>query len=83
MYLGESHRTWKDRQEDHEKAISSMNSNYATIRHSMENHPGEEPMYTFHYRASYMTSCERQIREAILIEEIECNQILNGKGEWG
>ena len=31
----------------------------------------------------YQTALERQIRESILIETFVCDNVLNGKGEWG
>ena len=46
-------------------------------------HHGEDAMFTFHYISSYMTSLERQIRESLEIDSYKCDNILNGKGEWG
>ena len=42
-----------------------------------------KPAFTFHFKASYASSLERQIREALAIENEACDNILNGKGEWG
>ena len=83
MYIGETHRTWGDRAREHLRAIETHNSTYATVRHHDETHLGSEPMFTFHQMGQYNTSLERQIRESWLIENYECTNILNGKGEWG
>ena len=82
MYWGESHRAWIDRLGEHTKALETLNPAYATVRHSMEQHSGVLPAYTFHYHSSYLTSVERQIRESLKIEGDKCDNILNGKGEW-
>ena len=40
-------------------------------------------MYTFHQMGQYKTSLERQIRESLIIDSYDCDNVLNGKGEWG
>ena len=83
LYIGESHRTWADRQNDHQNALEKEMDTYATVRHSHEMHPGASPLFTFHLIGNYKTSIERQIRESLAIENTKCDNILNGKGEWG
>ena len=56
VYIGESHRTWGDRAGEHAKALEKFNKSYATVRHSLESHPGQIPMYTFHQIGCYQTS---------------------------
>ena len=60
-----------------------MDTTYATIRHHTEFHSDRVPLFTFHHLASYQTATERQIRESIYIDTYKCDNILNGKGEWG
>ena len=57
VYLGESHRTWKDRWAEHQGALDRGNNSYATVRHQAEEHPDLPPAFTFHYMGSYMSSC--------------------------
>ena len=83
MYIGESHRSWGDRAGEHHKALETGNVAYATVRHHNETHAGTHPMFTYHHMGSYMTSLERQIWESLHIESYPCQNILNGKGEWG
>ena len=63
--------------------METRDRSYATIRHHEESHPGTEPLFTFHHMGTFMSSIERQIRESITIENFTCDNILNGKGEWG
>ena len=72
-----------DRLAEHTQALRTLNPAYATVRHTMEQHAGLLPAYTFHYHSSHMSSTERQIKESIKIEDYECDFILNSKGEWG
>ena len=84
MYIGETHRSWGDRMGEHLNALKTKNEAYATIRHHKEFHETDkDPMFTFHWVAGYGTSIERQIRESLLIDTYKCNNIVNGKGEWG
>ena len=46
-------------------------------------HPGCTPLFTFHYKKSFLTSLERQISESLAIEGNGGDIPLNGKGEWG
>ena len=71
------------RQKEHQNALKNCNLAYATSRHASEMHPESEPLFTFHFVESYMSSLQRQIMEGIYIEESECQIPLNGKGEWG
>ena len=83
VYIGETHRTWGDRAQEHRRAIETMNEAYAIVRHHKESHENETPMYTYHHMGSHTTALERQIKESLLIENYDCHEILNGKGEWG
>ena len=53
------------------------------MRHHLETHQDKVPMHTFHQVGQYQSSLERQIQESILIDTFGCDNILNGKGEWG
>ena len=48
VYIGESHRTWGERAQEHHRAIETGNKNYATVRHHLECHPGQPNLFTFH-----------------------------------
>ena len=83
IYIGETHRTYADRNFEHTQAIKSLNTAYATVKHHLEHHSDREPHFTFHFVASYQSSLERQIRESLAIENINCDIPMNLKGEWG
>ena len=83
VYIGESHRTLFDRQQEHIQALATSNTNYAVVRHHQEQHEGLEPNYSFRFMKQHKTSLERQISEGLLIESTEADFILNSKGEWG
>ena len=67
VYWGESHRAWVDRLAEHTHALKTLNPTYATVRHTLEQHPGVLPLFTYHYNSSHMTSTERQIKESMKI----------------
>ena len=64
IYLGESHRTWGDRQREHEQAIRKLDQSYATVKHTLEDHPGEAPRFKFEVIRGHKSAIERQIWEA-------------------
>ena len=43
----------------------------------------DPPKFSYNLVVTYKTAIERQIMEAIAIEDENRDQILNGKGEWG
>ena len=83
VYIGESHRSWWDRAQDHDRALKSMDETYATVTHHQEFHPNETPAFSFKVDRSHKSSLQRQIFEAILIQEEKCDNLLNKRGEWG
>ena len=84
VYIGETHRSWKDRSDDHEKALRDMDQSYATVTHHMEHHrDADRPRFTFKVDRSHQSSLQRQIMEALLIQGERCDMLLNKRGEWG
>ena len=83
LYWGESHRSAWDRSMDHLEALRVRNENYAVVKHWLSDHKGEKPNYKFEVHSSFRTSLERQITEAILIDEEDNDARLNSKAEWG
>ena len=49
----------------------------------IETHPDTQAMFTFHQIGQCRSSLERQIHESLMIDYYKCDNILNGKGEWG
>ena len=43
----------------------------------------DPPSFSFHLISKHRTALERQIWESLYIEHEECDELLNGKGEWG
>ena len=83
IYWGETHRTWWDRAQEHIKAIKTMDEAYPTVKHMMTQHPGRIPDFRMKYHSSWRTSLQRQIQEAIHIEETDPSSLMNSKAEWG
>ena len=81
LYIGESSRSFYDRALDHEKALK----NYGIVKHWQECHPESEthPEYQYKLIKKHRTCPERQICEALTIEQVKCQLILNSKGEFG
>ena len=55
------------------------------VRHWNESHSDSQnpPNYSYEVMAQYKSSLQRQLMEALLIEREQCDNIMNGKGEWG
>ena len=83
VYWGESHRSGWDRSSDHMEALKKMNQKYAIVKHLINDHsPGQEPDFQFKVVRSFQSSLERQIREAIAIDEEHPEAKLNSKAAW-
>ena len=84
VYIGESHRTWGDRAGDHAKALKDMDQAYATVTNHLEHHRDQkEPRFLLKLDKSHTFSFQRQVKEALLIQEETCDILLNKRGEWG
>ena len=68
---------------DHLEALRVGNESYAVVKHWLSDHMGEKPNFKFEVHSSFRTSLDRQITEAILINEEDNNARLNSKAEWG
>ena len=60
-----------------------MNSEYATVKHLVNNHNGASPDFKFSLHGSWKTSLERQLQEAIKIDQTPNDLLMNSKAEWG
>ena len=83
VYVGESHRTYFDRQQEHQHALATGNKLYGTVKHHQEFHPGQEMAFSFRFHKQHQTSLTRQIQEALTMEELEVDHLMNSRGEWG
>ena len=85
MYIGESHRTWWDRSGEHLAALKYKRESNALVKHWILNHEGMQspPQFKFEVITTCRSSLERQIKEAIAIQNIETDILMNSKGEWG
>merc|ERR1711954_635291 len=84
IYWGETHRGWGDRAKEHLNALRTGDNKYALVKHMEKHHPEEQThRFSFKVDRSWGTSLERQIGEALLIEETDNEVLMNGKGEWG
>ena len=84
-YVGESHRSLLDRSREHESEVRSKSESNAMARHWIHEHPDlqEPPEYSFEVIKKHRTSLERQLNEALTIDQEDCDLLLNAKGEWG
>ena len=83
IYIGESHRTWGDRQEDHEAAITEGNLKYGIVKHLREYHAEQTPKFKYEVKQSHVSAIERQISEAIMLQQTPRDIIMNSRSEWG
>ena len=83
VYIGETHRAWIDRLQEHTKAIRGMDATYATVSHHKEHHPGLPCNFSFKILKVHKSSLERQLSEALSIANTHCDILMNKKGEWG
>ena len=82
-YWGESHRTWWDRSREHLNDLKSNNTDYAIAKHMPNCHQGMEPRFQFKADRSWKSALERQLGEALLIDNTPQEHLMNGKSEWG
>ena len=83
VYYGESHRSAWDRSEDHRNALRTEDETYAIVKHWKIEHKEAKPEFQFKVVKSYRSSLDRQISEAILIDNEPPQHLLNSKSEWG
>ena len=70
QYLGETHRTLWDRLEEHCSGLESQLKSNALVKHWTNFHQEkpEPPKYQAKKLGTYLSSTERQIREAMVIQ---------------
>ena len=86
-YVGESHRSFWDRSQEHLADLRSRSDSNSLVKHWNEIHGNMDapPKYQFQVLKKCKTSLERQIWEAILIdsESEGIDHQINQKGEFG
>ena len=68
VYWGESQRTWWDRFLEHQEALEKWDTNYATVKHMVNCHPGEQHRFKFKIDRTWRSSLERQLMESLRID---------------
>ena len=64
--------------------MDKTNTAYAIVKHQVNDHKeSDKPEFTFKVHKSYTSSLERQIKEAIKIDEEPVDALMNSKSEWG
>ena len=83
-YVGETHRTFYDRASEQAQNLRNQSESSALFKHWKICHPEEEEAPIFDYKClrSYKTSTERQVAEAVFIDSIPYDIILNSKAEY-
>ena len=84
VYVGETHRTFFDRSSEHMKNLESRKESSALYKHWQNKHHNllEPPEYAHSVVRTFKTSTERQVFEAVSIDTVECNMIMNSKAEY-
>ena len=83
-YIGETHRTFFDRSIEHLKGLESRTESNALFKHWQIYHKElqEPPDFRFKCLKTFKTSTERQVAEAVFIENLPCDIIMNSKAEY-
>ena len=70
---------------EHAQALKSKNTNYAIVKHWLNEQTNleEPPTYSFKLLRTFKSAIHRQISESIIIENQDQTTIINGKEEWG
>ena len=86
VYVGQSGKNAYSRGKDHTDAFLAGNSSHCLVIHHRTHHP-DLPRLVAHYRMipirSYKTPLDRQISEALDINNAEVDILLNSGSEWG
>ena len=83
-YLGETARSLWDRTGEHLSALRDRKPESAFWKHQANVHGGlGEPKFTIKVLGRYKTAAERQVREALLINNNRFDYLLNSKAEYG
>ena len=82
--VGETHRNFHDRSSEYMKNLEAKKDSSALYKHWQNKHQDlhEPPEYAHTVVKTFKTSTERQVYEAVTIDSIECNMILNSKAEY-
>ena len=64
-------------------ALRTGNTDYAVVKHLLNDHKGETPNYAFILHKTWKSSLERQIGEALLIDDTPRGALINSKAEVG
>ena len=83
VYIGESSRTWYDRSREHNDKVRLMDESNPMVKHQILHHPEEEVALKLSYKLdkTWCTSLKRQIREALLILDLDRSLLRNSKAE--
>ena len=81
--MWETNRSWWDRYWDHAKAMERNDEKYAIVKHQANFHPQEPPNFIYKQHRTWKSSLERQVGEAIMINETKPGSLMNSKSEWG
>ena len=82
-YNGETSRTAKTRATEHMEKLRKRDEESVLWQHAKTYHGGEIPEYEFTITGSYLKRpLQRQLMEAVLIEQSDADIIMNNKNEW-
>ena len=84
VYVGETARTGHYRGKQHQKLLHNKQKESVLYKHVQEQHNDQvAPTFRMKITGKYKTALERQISEAIQIENVPAYKRLNTKEEWG
>ena len=83
IYIGETARNAYSRGREHLTAYRNKTKDSVLHRHTITEHKNVRPLYEMTVIGKHKTALERQIREAVVIDNTPDRRLMNKKSEWG
>ena len=80
-YEGETGRPAKIRFKEHVRGLKSKSKSSALYKHGRIEHPNEKPAWHFKILSTFQTPLSRQVNEAVRINNLPADSVLNSKSE--
>ena len=81
-YEGETGRSAKVRFKEHIRSLKNKSKSSALFKHGNNEHPDEKPDWQFQILSTFQDPLTRQVNEAVRINNLPVNSVLNSKSEF-
>ena len=81
-YEGETGRSAKVRFKEHIRSLKNRSKSSALFKHGNNEHPYEKPDWQFKILSTFQDPLSRQVNEAVRINNLPVNSVLNSKSEF-